>query len=187
MFSPNSFCCNNSWVICLEWLGRDECVLVGRDELSLVIGASISKHKLRWVLIWHHHCWLWESWSECVGLIWLKRFLQHTGMEILSYFEMILREGSYFWQSLAVQINWLSSSIRECEGNILSVLLEDFAAWCDLGIFEHGCWVGNFILMDHLTSIKSLLGRCFGGSLLCSLFGNNCLGQGHFLFNFKNN
>ena len=167
MFSPNSFCSNNSWVICLEWLGRDECVLVGWDELSLVVGASISKHKLRWVLIWHHHCWLWKSWSECVGMIWLKGFLQHTSMEILSNLELILRKGSYFWESLAVEIDWLRSTICECKADGLSILLEDFTAWCNFSILEHLCWVSYFILMDCISLIKSILSGCWCCLFLC--------------------
>ena len=188
MFSSNSFWCNNTWVICLEGLWLNECVLVSWNKLSLIVGWPITNHDLRWVFIWHDHGWLRKSWSECIWVIWLKWFLQHTSMEILSNLELILGEGSYFWKSLAVKVNWLGSSICECKAYSLSILLKNFTAWCNLGILEHLGWVSYLFLMDGIISIKSILSGSIGGFLFCSLFGNHCFWQGHFdlfFFNLK--
>ena len=104
---------NDSRVSCLESLWLNESVLVSRNELSLVVGASITNHDLRRVLIWHHNSWLRKSAPEGIWVIWLKRLLQHTCMEVLSNFVLVLREGSYFGQSFAGEINWLSGTIIE--------------------------------------------------------------------------
>ena len=184
MFSPNSFWCNNTWVISLEWLWLNEGVLVSRNELSLIVGWSITNHDLRWVFIWHDHCGLRESWSECIWVVWLKWFLQHTSMEILSNLELILREGSYFWESLAVEVNWLGSSIWECEAYGLAILLKDFTARCNLGILEHRGWVSNLILMDGSIFIKSFLSSFACCIFFSSLLSNHCFWQGHFVYSF---
>ena len=169
MFSSNSFWCNDSWVICLEWLWCHKCVLVSWNKLSLIVGTSISDNDLWWVLIWHNHGWLWQSASESIWVIWLQWFLEHTSMKIFSYLKLILGQGSYFTQSLAVEINWLGSSIRECEANCLTILLENLAAWGNLCILEHGSGVSDFVSMDScvlfLSSLESGSGCCFFLSL----------------------
>ena len=145
MFSPNSFWCNDTWVISLEWLWCHECVRVSWNKLSLIVGWSITDHDLRWILIRHDYSGLRKSWSECIWMIWFQWFLQHTSMEILSNLKLILRKGSYFWQSLAVEVNWLRSTISKCKTDGLSILLKNFTAWCDLSILEHMSWVCNLI------------------------------------------
>lgn len=182
MLSSNSFWCNDTWVISLEWLWLNECVLVSWNKLSLIVCGPITDHDLRRVFIWHHNCWLWESWSECIWVIWLQWFLQHTCMEIFSHFELILGESSYFWKSLAVQVYWLGSTISECKADGLPILLKDFTAWCNFSVLEHLGWVSNLILMDGLISIKSILSCLCGGIFLSSLLSNDCFGQGHFCF-----
>ena len=184
MFSSNSFWCNNTWVISFEWLWGNKRVLISGNKLSLIVGGPITNHDLRWVFIWHDHGGLWKSWSECIWVIWFQWFLQHTCMEILSYLELILREGSYFWKSFAVEVNWLGSTIWECKAYSLSILLEDFTAWCNLGILEHRCWVSYFILMNGCFFIKSFLSGGGGGFLLCFLLSNDCFRQGHFVYSF---
>lgn len=157
MFSPNCFWCNDSWVICLEWFWSNEGVLVSWNKLSFIVGWSVSNNNLGWVFIWHDNGWLRKSWSESIWVIWFKWFLQHTCMKILSNLELILRKSSYFWKSLAVEVNWLGSTICECKTHSLSILLKDFTAWCNFSILEHGCWIGNLFIMHSLIFFKSIL------------------------------
>lgn len=65
-------------------------VLVGGNELSLVVGASITNNNLGGVFIWHHDCWLWESASESIGMVWLQWFLEHASVEIISHLKLVL-------------------------------------------------------------------------------------------------
>ena len=88
---------NDSGVSCLESLWLNESVLVSRNELSLVVGASITNDDLRRVLIWHHDGWLRQSTSEGVRMVWFERFLEHTSVEIISDFELVLRKRGHFW------------------------------------------------------------------------------------------
>jgi len=102
MFSSNCFRCYNTWIGSLKWFRLNECILASTNKLSLIICTSITNDDLRWVLIWHHNSRLWESASEAIWMIWLKWLLQHTCVKILSYFELILGESSYFAQSLCI-------------------------------------------------------------------------------------
>lgn len=182
MFSSNSFWCNDSWVICLEWFWSNKCVLVSWNKLSLIVGASISDNDLWWVLIWHDDGWLWQSASESIRMIGLKWFLEHTCVKVFSYLELILRQGSYFTQSLAVQIHWLRSSISECKTYCLTILLQDLTAWGNLGILEHGSWVCYFILMACCFLILSSLKCSCWGQFFCFLCSNGMFRQWHFIF-----
>ena len=102
---------NDSGVSCLESLWLNESVLVSRNELSLVVGASITNDDLRRVLIWHHNSCLRESAPEGIWVVWLKWLLQHTTMEVLSNFVLVLGKSCNFRKSLAIKINWLWGSI----------------------------------------------------------------------------
>ena len=182
MFASNRFWSHDSWVICLELFWWHKCVLVSWNKLSLIVGASISDNDLWWVLIWHDDGWLWQSASESVWMIWLEWFLKHTGMKVLSHLELILGQGSYFAQSLAVEIYWLWSTIGKCEADCLTILLENFTAWSNFGILEHGCWVGDFISVNHSILVQSCLGSCCWGHFFFSLCSYGMFRQWHFIF-----
>ena len=74
----------------LEWSRMLIKVLVGRNELSLVVCASVTNHDLRGVLVGHDNGWLWKSASEGVWMISLQWLLQHASVKVLSDFKMIL-------------------------------------------------------------------------------------------------
>ena len=157
MLSSNSLLRNNSWVSCLKGLWLDEGVLVGRNELSLVVGASISDNDLGGVLIWHHNSWLGKSASESIWVVWLKRLLQHTGVEVLSNLVLILGKSCNFRESLAIKVHWLWSTIIERDADSLTILLQDLAAGCDLGVFEHSCRGSLLVFCNFLLSLESFL------------------------------
>ena len=102
---------DDSCVSSLEGLWLDESVLVSGNELSLVVGASVTDHDLGRVLIWHHYCWLRESAPERIWMVWLKWLLQHTCVEVLSNFVLVLGKSCNFRKSLAIKIHWLGGSV----------------------------------------------------------------------------
>lgn len=71
-------------------------VLVGRDELSLVVTASITNDDLGRILVGHDYRGLGQSTSESIGVVGLQRFFEHASMQVVPDFKLILREGSYF-------------------------------------------------------------------------------------------
>ena len=157
----------------LELFGLLVQIHVRRDELPLVVGAAITDYDLRWVLVWHHHCWLGQSTSESIRMIWLQRLLEHAGMQVISYFKLVLRQGRYFWQPLRIQINWLRCTISKCEAHVLSVLLEDLAAGRDLCVLEHGCGLWTLgIKLAHRLLFTFHLGHHDLFLLLFLLFKN---------------
>ena len=96
IFSILYLSCDDAGV---AWLKVFRClvkVLVCWNELSLVVGASITNHDLGGILIRHHHSGLWKSTSESIWMIGLQRLLEHASVQIISYFELVLGYGSYF-------------------------------------------------------------------------------------------
>ena len=180
MLSSDGLCRNDSWVSCLKSLWLDKGVLVGWDELPLVVGASISDDDLGWVLIRHNDGWLWKSAPEGVGVVWLKWLLQHASVEVLSNFVLVLGKSCNFRESLAIEIDWLWSSIIERNADSLPILLQDLAAGSNLGVLEHSCWGSLLILDDHAFPIESLLVLLCFRLLLGSDLHQNFLWNSHF-------
>ena len=121
MLPSGSGLCNNTWVVCLEWLWLNECVHVGWYKLSFVVSGSITNHNLRRVFVWHHYCWFWESASERVWVVWFQWLLQHAAMEVISNFILLGRKWTGFLGSFGVQINWLWGSVLESKAYCLSI------------------------------------------------------------------
>ena len=97
MFSILDLGRNDSGVAGLEAFWTSIEVLIRRNELSLIVTASITNHDLGRILVRHHDRWLGQSASESIGMVWLQWLLEHASMEIISDLELVLREGSYFW------------------------------------------------------------------------------------------
>jgi len=97
MFSILDLGGNDSGVAGLEAFWTSIEVLIRRNELSLIVTASITNHDLGRILVRHHDRWLGQSASESIGMVWLQWLLEHASMEIISDLELVLREGSYFW------------------------------------------------------------------------------------------
>ena len=74
----------------LELLRACVQVLVGGNELFLVECAPVTDDDLGRILVGHDHCWLGKSASESIRVVWLQWFLQHTCVEVVSYFKLIL-------------------------------------------------------------------------------------------------
>ena len=157
VFTSNSFWGYNTWIAGFKLFRLNEGILACANKLSLIICTSVTNDDLRWVLIWHHDGGLWKPASETVRVVGLKGLLQHTSVKILTNFELILGESSYFTQSLCIKVNWFWRSIVECQANCLSVLLQDFTTWCYFSIFEHSGWVVHLVLMNWCFEVKSLL------------------------------
>ena len=128
---------DDAWVRRFELLWGWVQVLVGRHELALVVGATVTDYDLGRVLVWHYYGWLGQSTSEGIWMIWFQRFLEHARMQVISYLELVLRQGRYFWQSLRIQIDWLGRSISKCEAYVMAILLEDLAAGDNFSVLEH--------------------------------------------------
>ena len=152
-------------------------ILVCGYKLSLVIGASISDHNLRWVLVWHDHSWLGQSASETIGVISLKWFFQHASMKILSNFELISGQGNCLCRLFGTKVNWLWCSISEGHADCLSILLKNRLARGDLGVLEHHCWFHCLFGVNLVFKIKSILLFCnsllFKSCLLSHCFFNS--------------
>ena len=113
MLSSDGFWSDNPWIVGFKWFRLNESILACTNKLSLIICTSITDNDLRWVFIRHDDSGLWESASEAIGVIWFKGLFEHTCMKVVSYFELILGESSYFAQSLCIKVDWLWCSIVE--------------------------------------------------------------------------
>ena len=185
MLSIHDVCGNDARVAALELLWLLVQVHVRRHELPLVVRWPVTDNNLGWILVGHHHGWLRQSTSESIRMIRLEWLLEHAGMEVISDLELVLRQGSYFWQPLRIQINWLRCPVRKCQAYILPILLQDPAAWGHLSVVEHRCWLGSLgIQLVH----RFLQAFCEGLSnlvFLCFLFLKNFLGDCHLNLFFK--
>jgi len=147
---------DDTWVRGLELLWIWVQVLVGRHELTLVVGATVTNYDLRWVLVWHYYRWLRQSASESIRMIRFQWFLEHACVQVISDLELVLGQGRYFWQSLWIQIDWLGRSISECKAYVVTILLEDFAAGYNLSVLEHSsraCPFGFKLIQSFLHSL----------------------------------
>ena len=138
---------NNSWVYSIVLFWIDEGVLICADELSLVVGASITNYDLWRIFVGHDDSWLWKSASEGVWMVGLQWFLQHTGVEVFSDLVLILRKSGYFLKTLSFKIDWLWCSVFKCESYGLSIFLQDLAACSYLCVLENRGRTLNFCIM----------------------------------------
>ena len=157
---------DNAWVSSFKGLGLDEGVLVGRHELTLVVGAAVSNHDGRWILVGHHYCRLGQSATEWVRVVWLERLLKHACVQGVAHFVMMGREWLGLWWLLGAKINWFCCAVIKSEAYCLTIFRKDFAAGCNLSVLEHSCGVVHLWVVDRTFSCLSF----------CKL-----LGAGHFL------
>ena len=184
MLAPGGFGWDDSWVSRLKWLWVHESVLVSGNKLSFVVCASITDHDLRRILIWHNDCWLWQSASKGIRVVWLQWLFDHTGVKVFSHFVLVLRKGGNFGKSLAGKVYWLWSSIVEWNTNGLSIFLQDLAAGRNLSIFEHGGRVGIFFSKDLCLFIVNLLAHSLFHFLESGTFLELFLWDSHFKVDF---
>jgi len=163
MLVSSSLFRNNSWVYSIVLFRIDEGVLICADELSLVVGASITNYDLWRIFVWHDDSWLWKSASEGVWMVGLQWFLQHTGVEVFSDLVLILRKSGYFLKTLRFNVDWLWCTMFKCESYGLSIFLQDLAACSNFCVLEDSGRISNFGIMYISFVILSHL-------LLLSLF-----------------
>ena len=176
---------NDARVAALELLWLWVQVHVRRNKLPLVVSWPVTDYDLGWILVGHHNGRLGQSTSESIRMIWLQWLLEHTRMEVISDLELFLRQGSYFRESLRIQINWLRSPIRKCQAHIVSILLKDFAAWCHLSVVEHRCRLGSFGI-KFVHRFLHALSECSSNLIfLLLLLLKNFLGDCHLNLFFK--
>ena len=132
-------------------------VLISRDKLSFVISWSISNDDLGWILIRHYDSWLSQSASETVWMVGLQRFLQHTSMKVIPNLKLFRWERICLTWFLSTKINWLWSTIIKSHAYSLSISLQNWLAWCNLSIFEHGSRLTNLFCMNLLLFFNSML------------------------------
>ena len=53
------------------------------------MAASVSKHDLRRVLVWHHNAWAWQARTVRKWVVRFKWLLNHTSVQVWSHFEHI--------------------------------------------------------------------------------------------------
>ena len=176
---------NDARVAALELLWLLVQVHVGRHELPLVVRWPVTDYDLGWILVGHHNGWLGQSTSESIWMIRLEWLLEHTGMEVISDLELILRQGSYFWQPLRIQINWLRGPIRKCQAHILPILLQDPAAWGHLSVVEHRCRLGSLGIQLVHRFFQTFSEGSSNLVFLCLLLLKNFLGDCHLNLFFK--
>ena len=90
MLSARDVCGDDARVAGLELFRLLVQIHVGRNELPLVVGASITNHDLGRVLVRHHHCRLWQSTSEGIWMVRLEWLFEHARMEVVPNFELVL-------------------------------------------------------------------------------------------------
>ena len=121
----------------LKFLGVLVEVLVGGDELALVVAAAVADDDLGGVLIGHDDGGLGESASEGVGVVGLEGLLEHAGVEVVSDLELVLGEGGHLGEPLRVQVHRLRGPIIKSQAHVLPVFLQDLAARRHLRVLEH--------------------------------------------------
>lgn len=121
----------------LELLGVLIEVLIGGDELSLVVAAPVADDDLGGVLIGHDDGGLGKSASEGVGVVGLQGLLEHACVEVVSDLELVLREGGHLGEPLGIEVDGFGRPIIKSKADVLPVFLKDFAARGHLGVLEH--------------------------------------------------
>lgn len=89
------------------------------------MGAAVTNNDLGRVLVGHDNGWAWQSAPVSIGVVGLKGFAGHAGVQIVSHFEHIRREGGGLTGSVLLRVHGLLVGVREGDADSLTVLHED--------------------------------------------------------------
>lgn len=142
---------HNSWVWGNNGGLAHECVCWCRHKLTLVVGASVTDHDLRRVLVRHDNRGLWETASVSVGVVSSKRFSCHACMQVHSLLIHIASNGCNLrWSQRVALLHIRLRLSLEAHSDCLSILHKDSTARRDSGILEVSVWFVQLLIVESL-------------------------------------
>ena len=117
----------------------------------------VSNYNLWGVFVRHHDCWGGQTVSKRILFVWLKRFLQHTCVVVVTNLKVLALDWYYIIYMLLLSVGnefidllfmlAVVGCASERDGNWHAIGHQNWTAWGDLSVSESTTWMFNFVVM----------------------------------------